>query len=394
MFENAHFINMAFDAAVPYNDLPLLPPHVPVGPDGALDTAPELSNALENTAVLKSCIQARATLAEVNQMCIHFPNQPMLWKNFLMLEACASGKLDGFPIGIEDMFKLSADAADTDTNAARVLAIKQSLSLGYELTREEDLSVSVLLELCSAVERSPMPVRRVSSSVVADTNREEIVYTPPVGAELIQRLLGNWERFIHVDAGNLDPLVIMAIAHYQLDAIQPFSAANGTVARLVDYLLLAEENLLSAPVLELSDWYYQNLAEYQRLQAGVTQQQNWHEWILFVLKGVTASAQKAASRLRTLSELIQHTDAYINARCPKMSSRELTEVIFTDPCVRIQNLVERDIARRQTASVYLKNLCEIGVLSELPFGKEKLFVHQKLLRVLTEDNFQFAQYAE
>ena len=67
-------------------------------------------------------------------------------------------------------------------------------------------------------------------------------------------------------------------------------------------------------------------------------------------------------------------------------------MIFEQPYCRIGNLVDRNIAKRQTASIYLKQLCEIGVLNEIQFGKEKLFVHPKLIQLMTKDNNTFVNY--
>jgi len=187
--------------------------------------------------------------------------------------------------------------------------------------------------------------------------------------------------------------VLIAVAHYQLEAIQPFSTSNGTLTRLVDYLLLHEEGLLSVPVLNLSSWFYRNKNEYNNLHLQVTQQQQWREWINFLLKGVAASAEETAQRLQATESLIRHTDDFIKQKLPRIHSAELCEVLFSEPCVRIQNLVERGIARRQTASVYLKKLCEIGILSEIPHGKEKLFVHQKLQTLLCGSSSQYQKYS-
>ena len=376
MFENAHFINMAFDPAAPYDELPLLPP----------------SGEMEDKTVLKACIQARVALAELKQICHYFPAPALLARVYPLMEAQGSCAIDGGFVPNAELFKLPPDSVGGDAYVERVVAVRQALELGLELVQERALDISILQELCSCVERSPMPVRRVSAQLTDPRNKDTPLYTPPVGSELLQSLLGNWERFIHVDAGNLDPLVLIAIAHYQLEAIQPFSAGNGTVARLVDYLLLFEEGLLEIPVLNLSAWYYKNKQDYAHLHLQVTQQQHWRAWILFILKGLASTAEQTARRLKATESLVRHTDEFVAAKLPKIHSPELINVLFSEPCVRIQNLVGQGIARRQTASVYLKRLCEVGVLNEVPYGKEKLFIHHKLLTLITGSSDQYRQY--
>lgn len=387
---NTPFINIGFDPATPYNDLPRLPPAPPQGD-------------LETIAVLKSCVQARAALADLNQICLHFPNPSMLWRIAPLVEAQWSCRLDGvetdcaellkYPLDLSPERLLQEQPGEHNNGVARVLAGRRAIELGYDLVGERPLDVSMLLELASAIEGEPMPVRRGAGIPVKTGASNEISYTPPEGPELIQRQLGNWERFIHIEAGTLDPLVLIAVAHYQLVAIQPFGATAGSLARMNDGLIMAEESLLSMPVLGLSAWLYQNRQEYARLQVGVSQEQRWQEWLLFFLKGITTAAQSSAARLQALRELQRHTEDTIAVLAPKVCTPDIIELIFTDPCVRIQNIVERGIARRQTASIYLKKLCEIGVLEECPYGKEKLFVHSKLIKLLDSESPQFSNYS-
>jgi len=389
VFEQAYFINFAFDATSAYNDLPLLPPARHVGEP-------------ETVAVLKACVQARVALAELNQICRHFPNQTLLWRILPLLEAYNSARIGGHDADITELLKLPLDPSSTrhsdelpqlkNTAVAKALAIHNAIDLGYELVGERSLNVSMLLELASVVESSPVSVRRGAGTALLDPGSDEVLYTPPLGAESIQRLLGNWESFVHVDAGNLDPLVLTAIAHYQLSAIAPFSSAAGSLCRLVDGLLLAEEDLLSAPVLGLSAWFYRNRQDYIRLQAGVSREQRWQDWLQFYLKGVTHAAQMQARRLNVLTELMQTTQKFISAKEPKVATEPVLNLLFTHPCIRIHSLVSAGIARRQTASIYLKKLCELGVLEETPYGKEKLFVHTRLVQLLVDDDLQYSSY--
>lgn len=374
MFEETHFIDIAFDPAVPHNELPTLPPSI----------------ELEDKRILKTCIDARVALAELNQICLYFPFPELILRVFAWLEVVNSCALDEYNVDINEVLKLPRYYSPHESEFERAFAIQQTMIHGLELIKKRTLDISLLQELCSEIERSPMPVRRVSIQV---KSRENVpVYTPPVGSELLQSLLGNWEKFVNVEAGDLDPLVLIAVAHYQFEAIQPFSSSNSALVRLVDYLLLQEEGLLSQPILNFSGWLYKNKNEYCNLQLDVTQQQRWLPWIDFILRGIAASAIETAAQLKTTETLINHTHDFIAQKLPRIYSPDLMQVLFSEPHVRIHNLVEQGIARRQTASVYLKQLCAIGVLAEVPYGKEKLFVHKKLLSVLTGPTRQYVKY--
>jgi Fic family protein len=155
---------------------------------------------------------------------------------------------------------------------------------------------------------------------------------------------------------------------------------------------LIEQKLLTLPILYLSRYILQNRADYYRLLTQVTSDGAWEEWILYMLKGVEQTANWTTQKIAAVRELMEHAGDYIKQALPKIYSHELVQVIFEQPYCRIANLVDRDIAKRQTASVYLKKLAEIGVLNEIQIGKEKLFIHPKLIQLMTLDNNEITHY--
>jgi Fic family protein len=150
--------------------------------------------------------------------------------------------------------------------------------------------------------------------------------------------------------------------------------------------------LLTLPILYLSRYILQNRADYYRLLTQVTSDGAWEEWILYMLKGVEQTANWTTKKIAAVRQLMEYSGDYIKQALPKIYSHELVQVIFEQPYCRIANLVDRDIAKRQTASVYLKKLAEIGVLNEIQIGKEKLFIHPKLIQLMTLDNNEITHY--
>lgn len=146
------------------------------------------------------------------------------------------------------------------------------------------------------------------------------------------------------------------------------------------------------PILYLSRYILQNRADYYRLLTQVTSDGAWEEWILYMLKGVEQTANWTTKKIAAVRQLMEYSGDYIKQALPKIYSHELVQVIFEQPYCRIANLVDRDIAKRQTASVYLKKLAEIGVLNEIQIGKEKLFIHPKLIQLMTLDNNEITHY--
>lgn len=229
-----------------------------------------------------------------------------------------------------------------------------------------------------------MNVRRVPGTTLANQATEKVIYTPPVGEPLLRDLLGNWADFLHQEDG-IDPLIKMAVSHYQFEAIHPFTDGNGRTGRALNVLYLIEQELLTLPTLYLSHYIVRNKADYYRPLNEVTSDQAWEAWVLFLLKALERTAIMTTAKIAAVRELIEITREHIAAKLPKIYSYELLSVIFEQPYCRIKNLVENDIAKRQTASEYLKQLVDIGVLQEIQAGKEKLFVHPRLVTLMTQD---------
>ena len=237
-----------------------------------------------------------------------------------------------------------------------------------------------------------MDIRHTSGTTIGNQDTGETVYTPPVGESAIRDFLGNWEQFLHAE-DDLDPLIKMAISHYQFEAIHPFFDGNGRTGRILNVLYLIDQGLLTLPILYLSRYIVQNKADYYRLLNEVTSQGNWEEWILYVLKGVEETSRWTHQKIVAVRELMENTTAYIKHELPKVYSHELVQVLFEQPYCRIANLTDKNIVQRQTASNYLKQLADIGVVTEMTAGKEKLFVHSKLMRLMAQDENRIQPYA-
>lgn len=208
-----------------------------------------------------------------------------------------------------------------------------------------------------------------------------VVYTPPEGEEVIRGLLTNWETFIHAQ-DDIDPLVKMAVAHYQFECIHPFPDGNGRTGRILNILYLIQSELLSLPILYLSRFILERRADYYALLRDVTVRQAWEEWVLFMLEGVASTATWTTQKIAQVRALMNSTADYVRKELPKIYSWELIQVLFMQPYCRIENVVGAGLARRQTASVYLKQLVSVGVLEEMVSGREKLYINTRLLNEL------------
>lgn len=365
----------AFHPEKPYNDLPLLPPVV----------------ELETHRVLKKCIIAHRALAQLQQAGALIPNQNVLINTIPLLEAQSSSAIENIVTTVDTLFRHAHDAGmAADAATKETLRYRTALHVGYENLTRRPLTTRTAIDVCRTIRNVDIDIRKTPGTALANPVTGEVIYTPPEGNRLLD-LMKNWEQFIHKQE-KIDPLVRMAVMHYQFEAIHPFTDGNGRTGRIMNLLFLIEQGLLEIPVLYLSRYIIQHKDDYYRLLLEVTRKNSWETWILFMLEAISQTADWTNSRIHLIRQLLQHTADYIKVRKPGFYSAELVEVIFTQPYCRIGNLVDTGIAKRQTASSYLKQLCEIGVLEELKAGREKLFVHPKFIKVLTQDADGFTEY--
>ena len=366
---------MSHDSAKPFNTLPLLPP----------------AANLETVGILKACISARVALAGLKQAGELLPNQELLINLLPILEAKDSSEIENIVTTTDKLFQFSKEEGQADSATKEALRYRTSLRQGFAALEKRPITTNSAVETCSIIKGVPMAIRHDFGTTLANTATGKVTYTPPQGEDLIRDLLANWEQFLHADDG-LDPLIKMAAAHYQFEAIHPFEDGNGRTGRTINILYLIEQGLLTLPILYLSRHILSTKSDYYRLLQGITEHGDWEAWILYLLQAVEITSQWTTHKIAAVRNLVDHAKEHVRNHLPKIYSHELVQVIFEQPYCRIQNLVERDLAKRQTASVYLKQLCQIGVLQEIQAGKEKLFVHPKLLQLMTTDENDFTPY--
>ncbi len=360
-----------FNPTRPYNDLPPLPP------DTDLETKP----------VLKACIKARASLAALNQASSLLPNPAVLINTIPLLEAQASSEIENVVTTADRLFRFAEPDREAlaDPATKEALRYRTALARGVDSLAQRPLSTATAVDVCRTLLGVAIDVRRVPGTALVNPATGETVYTPPEGETLLRNLLANWERFQH-EATDVDPLIRMAVAHFQFEAIHPFTDGNGRTGRILNLLFLVEQGLLELPILYLSRSIIRSKTEYYRLLRVVTAEGAWLDWILFVLHAVDETAQWTTERIRIVRALMQDTAEYVRREAYGVYSRELVDLIFVQPYCRIKNVVDAGIAKRQTAAVYLRKLRDAGVLEEVQAGREKLFINPRLMRVLTLDD--------
>lgn len=357
---------MTFDPNKPYNELPILPPKAEV----------------EKLKVLRKLASARGALGHLKGIARLIPDQKILLNTLTLEEARDSSEIENIITTRDRLYKAFASKLENiDSATKEVLRYREAMWEGFGIIRRKGLlSTNTIIQIQRNLTKNKAGIRKLPGTSLRSDKTGEIVYTPPEGENLIRNLMQNLEKYIHSTNG-LDPLIKMAIIHYQFEAIHPFYDGNGRTGRIVSVLYLDLAELLDLPILYISRHIIKNKGKYYDLLQGVTSDQRWEDWILFMLETVEQTSQDMVEKVNQINRLIEKTIEKVRNRLPKIYSKELIELVFEQPYCKIQFLVDRNIAKRETASHYLKQLEKIGVLQRFKLGKEILFLNRKLYQL-------------
>jgi Fic family protein len=312
-----------------------------------------------------------------------------------MLEARASSEIENIVTTNDSLFReasLGSGINTGDPAAKEALRYRTALHQGFEALSKRPLSTGIAVEICRTITGTDLDIRVTPGTTLKNGLTGETIYTPPEGDGRIRDLLTNWERYVNADS-EMDPVIRMAVQHYQFEAIHPFGDGNGRTGRVLNLLFLVQSGLLDRPTLYLSRYILRTRLQYYSCLADVTRQGAWEPWVLYMLTAIETTARWTNQKVRAIRDLMAETSAYVRTTKSRIYSRELVELIFTQPYCRIENLTERGLGNRHTASTHLKQLVDIGVLAEEKMWREKVFINRKYLKLLSSDDHTFEPYA-
>ncbi|MFM7193950.1 MAG: Fic family protein [Bacteroidota bacterium] len=356
----------SFQRSVPYNDLPLLPP----------------ATELETKKVLRKAISAGRKLAQLNGTLANLPNPALFIDAIYLQEAKASSEVENIITSNGELYRsVVAEKISDDPAAKEVLRYKHALWLGLDhLAKRPFITTNLCIRLVQCIKQNTASIRNTPGTVLRNS-RGDVIYTPPEGEKNIRDLLANLEKFINVDDA-IDPLIKMAVMHYQFEAIHPFADGNGRTGRILLLLYLKRSGLLDTPAIYLSDYIIKNKSGYYKGLAAVTEKDDWEQWILYMLDLIEVSAGNGLNRLNNIVSEMEATAAAIRKKLPKIYSKELVEVLFRLPYTKRQHLINANIGNLKTVGNYLMALEEKGFLRSVRVGKEKLYLNHRLLQLL------------
>ena len=351
---------------VPYNDLP--------GPPAVDD--------LETRAVLKAAVSANTALAQLDQAAAAIPNPAVLINAIPILEAQASSEIENIVTTTDALFRHLEDDANADPATKETLRYRTALRQGFDMTLSRGLTTVTAIAVCSTIKGSNMELRSLPGTRIVNQSTGQITYSPPEGHDLIARLMTDWERFIHADDA-MDPLVRLAVSHYQFEAIHPFTDGNGRTGRILNVLMLVDAGVLQQPLLYLSRYFIETKNDYYRLLLAVTAEGAWEEWILYVLEGIRQTSRDAVGRIAAIRALQEDFAARARAVSKGGANSEFQSVLFEQPYCRIGTVIQRCGVSRPTATGWLNALAEAGLLVRIKAGRDVLYVNREFLELLT-----------
>lgn len=343
-----------------------------------------LQTNIETTKVLKKTISANRALARLNGVAKIIPNSAILINSLVLQEAKDSSEIENIITTHDELYRAGLDISSITNETKEVQNYTEALLKGFDVvTHNKLLLKKYIVEIQAILEKNSAGVRRQSGTVLKNAQTGEVVFTPPQDYETVQSLLDNLEHYIN-EPNDIDPLINMAIIHYQFESIHPFYDGNGRTGRIINILYLILKEMLDIPILYLSRYIIKNKSDYYRLLQEVRTKESWEEWILYMLEGVEETSLETIELINGINDLMTKTQEKIFNELPKIYSKDLVEVLFMHPYTKIEFLVERLNITRKTASKYLNELENIGILKTVQIKNSKFFINLELFDMLRE----------
>lgn len=344
-----------------------------------------LNRDVESKKVLKKVALAHKELAKLDGLVAAIPNQNILINALVLQEAKESSEIENIITTHDELYQADIEFNFASSAAKEVHHYREALLYGFnQVKRNQLLLKRDIVEIQRILEGNQAGIRKQMGTVLRNVQTGEIIYKPPQDSDTINYLLSNLEEYIN-EASSLDPLVDMAIIHYQFESIHPFYDGNGRTGRIINILYLVLKELLEIPVLYLSRYIIRTKNDYYRLLEKVRQEEAWEEWILYMLEGIIQTSRETICIIKHIQAQMQNVKSKIKKDAPNIYSKDFLELLFKHPYTKIEFIVNGLGVSRQTASTYLKRLESIGIFQEHKIGRSKYFINKELFELLSKN---------
>ncbi len=340
---------------------------------------------LKTPKILEALNEASRSLAELKGFANSIPNQHILINAITINEAKDSSEIENIVTTHDSIYKVLTESGFKEEAAKEVVDYRKAIWRGYEIIKEKGfISTNVLVELQGIIEHNEAGIRRNPGTKLVNSRKGDVVYTPPQEEREIRDLLKNLEDYINDRNDEVDPLIKMALIHYQFDNIHPFYDGNGRTGRILNVLYLVLNNLLDSPILYLSNYINKNKGRYYKLFAEFYENDNYEDWIIYILNGIEETSKNTIELIKQIQSEMEEYKKDFLTKLPKIYSDELLDSLFYEVYTRINYIEERCNVTRQTAATYLNSLVDVGLLELEKIGRESIYKNTRLIDLLSK----------
>ncbi len=340
---------------------------------------------LETPKILESLNKASRTLAELKGYANSIPNQHILINAITISEAKDSSAIENIVTTHDSIYKVLTESGYKDMAAKEVVEYRKAIWHGYKMIKEKEfINTNMLIELQAMIINNNAGIRKTPGTNLINNLTGEIIYTPPQSEEEIRNLLKNLENYIKNVDDKTDPLIKMALIHYQFESIHPFYDGNGRTGRILNILYLVLNNLLDSPILYLSNYINKTKQEYYRLLQSFKEENNYEDWIIYILKGIEETSQNTIELIKKIQTEMSLYQEEFKTKLPKIYSDKLLDSLFYEVYTKINYIEEKCGITRQTAATYLNQLVAVGLLEYEKVGRESIYKNVRLINLLSK----------
>lgn len=350
-----------------------------------LELLPYNNIDLKTNKILEQLTLSSRALAELKGYANTIPNMHILINAVTINEAKDSSAIENIVTTHDDIYKVLTESGYKEENAKEVVDYRNAIWTGYELIRKDGyINTNTIVKIQGTIEHNRAGIRKLPGTELKNSITGETIYTPPQNENEIRNYLKNLEDFINNLNDDIDPLIKVALIHYQFESIHPFYDGNGRTGRILNILYLVLNNLIDSPILYLSKYINKTKQEYYKLFNEVRMNRNFEDWILYILKGIEITSKETINLIKNIQEEMSNYKSEFKEKLPKIYSKELLECLFYEVYTKIAYVEEACGVTRLTATSYLNQLEEAGLLVSEKIGREKIYKNIRLINLLSK----------
>ena len=339
---------------------------------------------IETKRILKQLSRTSRALAELKGVAKTMPNQNILINAIMINEAKTSSSIENIVTTHDEIYRAMVKTNDASPAAKEVADYRAAICEGYTLVKEKELiNTNIIIKIQEKLEHNQAGIRNTPGTVIKNDATGEIIYIPPQEKDEILKYMKNLEEYINNDDDMVDPLIKLAMIHYQFESIHPFYDGNGRTGRILNILYLILKDLIDAPILYLSKYIIRNKLEYYKLFQETRESGDFEDWIIYILVGIEEMAEETIIIINKIRDEIGSIKYELREKT-KIYSKELLEALFVEFYTRIPYIQKQLGVSDKTAQKYLDSLVDMGFLTSEKIGRERIYRNERLFKIIKE----------